>query len=147
MTLQKIKEMKDIYNHFNINNMLDRQYKLTPAFYIKQRKNRSFIIGSKKYKIFLVGDIIEFLFVFKSVPLLFSGICIAIRRKAFCVPDVTLILRNVIMKVVIEVTVSFFYNRVYKLKFLDYKRKFYFFNKNKIFFIRKRLNRESRVGD
>jgi ribosomal protein L19 len=139
--------MKYLYNYFNIDNLSDRKYKLTPAFYIKQRKNRKFIKGSKKYKIFIVGDIIEFLFIFKSVPLLFSGICIAIKKKSFLVPDVTLILRNIIMKVAIEVTVSFFYNRIYKLKFLDYKRKFYFFNKNKIFFIRKRLNRESRIGD
>jgi len=133
--------------YFRIQNNLERQYKLTPAFYIKQRKNRNYIKGSKKYKKFLVGDIIEFLFIFKSVPLLYSGICIAIKRKSFLVPDVTLILRNVIMKVAIEVTVSFFYNRLYKLKFLDYKRKFYFFNKNKIFYIRKRLNKESKIGD
>jgi ribosomal protein L19 len=139
--------MNIVYRYFNINSLLDLKYKLTPAYYIKQRKNRTFIKGSKKYKRFLVGDIIEFLFVFKSVPLLYSGICIAIRKKSFLLPDVTLILRNIIMKVAIEVTVSFFYNRVYKLKFLDYKRKFYFFNKNKIFFIIKRLNRESRVGD
>jgi len=132
--------------YFRIQNNLERQYKLTPAFYIKQRKNRNYIKGSKKYKKFLVGDIIEFLFIFKSVPLLYSGICIAIKRKSFLVPDVTLILRNVIMKVAIEVTVSFFYNRLYKLKFLDYKRKFFFFNKNKIFYIRKRLNKESKIG-
>jgi len=137
----------NIYNYFKINDLSDRYKKLTPAFYIKQRKNRKNIKGSKKYKQFIVGDIIEFLFVFKSVPLLYSGICIAIKRKSFLVPDVTLIIRNVIMKVAIEVTVSFFYNRLYKLKFLDYKRKFYFFNKNKIFFLRKRLNRESRIGD
>src|SRR3954470_11902953 len=105
-------------NYFRIQDNLERQYKLTPAFYIKQRKNRKNINGSKKYKKFLVGDIIEFLFIFKSVPLLYSGICIAIKRKSFLVPDVTLIIRNVIMKVTIEVTVSFFYNRLYKLKFL-----------------------------
>ena len=139
--------MENIYKYFNIDNLTERYNKLTPAFYIKQRKNRITIKGSKKYKKFLVGDIIEFLFIFKSVPLLFSGICIAIRKKTFLVPDVTLILRNVIMKVAIEVTVSFFYNRLYKLKFLDYKRKFYFFNKNKIFYIRKRLNKESKIGD
>ncbi len=98
--------MEYLYNYFNIDTLLDRKYKLTPAFYIKQRKNRNFIKGSKKYKVFIVGDIIEFLFVFKSVPLLFSGICIAI-KKIFLVPDVTLILRNIIMKVAIEVTVSF----------------------------------------
>ena len=139
--------MNFIYNYFDSKELITKQIKQTPAFYIKQRKNRSLIKGSKKYKNFMVGDIIEFLFVFKSVPLLYSGICIAIRKKSFLVPDVTLILRNIIMKVAIEVTVSFFYNRIYKLKFLDYKRKFYFFNKNKIFFIRKRLNKESRVGD
>jgi len=140
--------MKDIYNYFDQKKAINLEVKEhTPAFYIKQRKNRNLIKGSKKYKSFVIGDIIEFLFVFKSVPLLYSGICIAIRKKSFLVPDVTLILRNIIMKVIIEVTVSFFYNRVYKLKFLDYKRKFYFYNKNKIFFIRKRLNKESRVGD
>jgi ribosomal protein L19 len=140
------KKMFDIYNYFESKAITTSHIKLTPAFYIKQRKNRSFIKGSKKYKTFVIGDIIEFLFIFKSVPLLYSGICIAIRRKSFLVPDVVLILRNVIMRVAIEVTVSFFYNRIYKLKFLDYKRKFYFYNKNKIFFIRKRLNKESRVG-
>ena len=136
--------MQNIYTYFE---KKAHQTKLTPAFYIKQRKNRAFIKGSKKYKVFLVGDIIEFLFLYKSVPLLYSGICIAIRKKSFIVPNTTLILRNIIMKVAIEIIVSFFFNRIYKLKFLDYKRKIYFFNKNKLFFIRKRLNRESRVGD
>src|ERR1700743_2245943 len=112
--------MEDFYNYFNKITLLEK--------------------SSKKYKIFEVGDIIEFLFVYKSVPLLYSGICIAIRRKSFLVPDVILILRNIIMRVAVEVIVFFFYNRIYKLKFLDYKRKFYFFNKNKIFFLRKRLN-------
>src|ERR1700749_740636 len=139
--------MMSIYSYFNKINYKDKLIKLTPAFYIQQRKNRNFIKGSKRYKTFLVGDIIEFLFIYKSVPLLYSGICIAIRKKSFLVPNTTIILRNIIMKVAIEITVSFFYNRLYKLKFLDYKRKFYFFNKNKIFFLRKRLNRESKIGD
>lgn len=139
--------MQNIYNYFNNTDLLTTKSKLTPAFYIKQRKSRQNIKGSKKYKIFVVGDIIEFSFVFKSVPLSFSGMCIAIKRKSFILPDVIIVLRNVIMKVPIEVTVSFFLNRIYKLKFLDYKRKFFFFNKNKIFYIRKRLNRESKIGD
>lgn len=142
-----IQKMKNTYNYFNNINILTTTSKLTPAFYIRQRKNRKTIKGSKKYKIFVVGDILEFFFVYKSVPLSFSGMCIAIRKKSFVLPDVILILRNVIMKVPIEVTVSFFFNRVYKLNFLDYKRKFFFFNKNKIFYIRKRLNRESKIGD
>jgi len=80
------------------------------------------------------------------MALIFSGICISIKKKNFILPDVTLILRNIIIKTSIEITVSYFYNRIYKLKFLDYRRKFYTFNKNKLYFIRKRVNQESRVG-
>lgn len=138
--------MLSLLNYFNNKNLYQKSL-LTPAFYIKSRKNRTFIKGLKKFKKFVVGDIIEFVFFFKSVPLLFSGICLAIKHKLFMAPDVTVILRNVIMRVGIEVTFSYFHNRVYKLKFLDYKRKFYFFNKNKLYFIRKRLNRESKIDD
>ncbi len=119
--------MKNIYNYFNLTIPLEKNLKQMPSFYIKQRKNRKLIKGSKKYKVFSVGDIIEFLFLYKSVPLLYSGICIAIKYKSFLIPDVTLILRNIIMKVVVEITVSFFYNRIYKLKFLDYKKKIFIF--------------------
>lgn len=118
---------------------------ILPKFYIKQRKYRNLIKGSKLLKFFKIGDIIEFVFYFKCIPLIFKGICIAIKRKYFIVPDVTLIIRNIIVKVGIELTVSYYYNRLYKLKFLDYKRKFFNFNKNKLFFIRKKVNRESQV--
>lgn len=123
-----------------------KEFKLKPDFFVKQRKNREFIKNSFKFKIFKVGDILQFIFFFKNMALVFSGICISIRKKNFILPDVTLILRNIIIKTIIEITVSYFYNRIYKLKFLDYRRKFYTFNKNKLYFIRTRINQESRVG-
>jgi ribosomal protein L19 len=138
--------MESVFNYFELKNLQQKSL-LTPSFYIKGRKNRQFIDGFKKVKKFVVGDIIEFVFFYRSVPLIFSGICLAIKKKSFLAPDITVILRNVIMRVGIEVTFSYFHNRVYKLKFLDYKRKFYFFNKNKLYFIRKRLNRESKIDD
>ena len=119
--------------------------KLTPAFYIKKRKNRKKISGTTSLRFISIGDILEFVYVYKSIPLIYKGICIAIRRRFFIEPDVTLILRNVIMKIGIELTVSYFYNRLYKLKFLDYKRKFYNYKKNRLFFVRKRVNREIQV--
>jgi ribosomal protein L19 len=131
------------FNYFY--NNPNKKLKLTPAFYIKQRKFRDLIKGSCLLKLFKVGDIIEFVYHYKCIPLIFNGICISIKYKYFIKSDVTLILRNVIMKVGLELTVSYYYNRLYKLKFLDYKRKFYNFNKNKLYFIRKRVNRESKV--
>src|SRR6185369_9921654 len=123
----------------------NKKLKLPPSFYISKRKNRPFIKGSILYRIFTVGDILDFVYFYRSLPLIFKGIFISIRKKNFMMPDVIITLRNVIMKVGLELTVSFFYNRLYKLRFLDYKRKFYNFSKNKIFFIRKRVNRASKV--
>lgn len=119
---------------------------ITPEFYIYQRKHRSLIPKSFKLKKILIGDILEFVYFFKTSPLVFSGICIAIKRKSFVVSDLVIILRNIVLKTGVELTFSYFYNRAYKAKFLDYKRKFYNFNKNKLYFIRYRMNRESRVS-
>jgi len=114
-------------------------------YYIKQRKQRRNIHNSKCFFQFKIGDIIEIIFYYKCTPLIFRGLCIAIRKKSFIVPDVIFILRNIIMKIAMEVTVSYYYNRLYKLKFLDYKRKFSTFNKNKLFFLRSRINRQSQI--
>jgi ribosomal protein L19 len=88
---------------------------------------------------------LEFAYFYKNAALTFSGICIAIKKKSFILPDLSLILRNIIIKTGMEITYSYFYNRAYKQKFLDYKRKIFTYNKNKLYFIRDRLNRESRV--
>ena len=113
-------------------------------FYVKLRKDRDLIQNSYIIKKFLIGDVLEFVYFYKSTALTFSGICIAIKKKSFKLPDLALILRNIIVKSGVEVTLSYFYNRAYKLTFLDYKRKFYTYNKNKLYFIRERLNQESR---
>ena len=126
--------MDFIYSYFDVEPKEKLNLVLTPDFYIKQRKNRDFIKNSFKIKKFLIGDILEFVYFYKHIALTFSGICIAIKKKSFTIPDLSLILRNVIIKTGIEVTLSYFYNRAYKLKFLDYKRKFYTFNKNKFVF-------------
>jgi ribosomal protein L19 len=133
-----------LINYFYKDN--NKDFKLKPDFFVKQRKNRPLIKNTLKLKMFEVGDILEFIFFFKNMALIFSGICISIRKKNFILADVTLILRNIIIKTILEITVSYFYNRIYKLKFLDYRRKFYTFNKNKLYFIRKRVNQESKVG-
>src|SRR5687768_17731816 len=73
--------------------------KIELAYYIKQRKKRLLIKDSKLLKIFRIGDIVELVFYYKNIPLIFRGICIAIKRKYFILPDVILILRNIIVKI------------------------------------------------
>jgi len=60
---------------------LKKEFKIKPEFYIQERRNRPFIKNSLKLKMFKVGDIIEFIFFLKNMALIFSGICISIKKK------------------------------------------------------------------
>ena len=60
-------------------------------------------------------------------------------------PDTTLLLRNVIMGVGIEITASYFYNRVFNLSLSDYKRKEFIYTRSKLFYVRYRMNKSSRI--
>ena len=75
----------------------------------------------------------------------FEGICISITKKSLVKPDVSLILRNVILGVGVEFTVSYFFNRVYNLSLSDYKRKDFIYKRSKLYYVRQRINRASRI--
>jgi len=60
-------------------------------------------------------------------------------------PNASLILRNVIMGVGIEIAVSYFYNRVYRLTVADYKRKQFIYRRAKLYYLRQKMNVASRV--
>jgi ribosomal protein L19 len=87
----------------------------------------------------------EFVYYYKNASLVFKGMCIA-KKKSFINPFLVFILRNILIKTGLELTILYFFRRAYNSKFLDYKRKFYFFNKNKLYYIRDDYNRKSRVG-
>jgi len=109
----------------------------------KIRKNvKGFI---KNTSIFSAGDILKVVFFCKNMPFIFEGICLGVSKRKFLLPDVAFILRNVIMGVCLEVTFSYYYNRLYTLRINDWKKKFNFFYRSKLYFIRKRLNKESKV--
>jgi len=58
---------------------------------------------------------------------------------------VSLTLRNVLLGVGIEYTLSYYYNRVYQLHVQDYKRKRFVYRRAKLYYLRQKLNRASRV--
>jgi ribosomal protein L19 len=75
----------------------------------------------------------------------FEGLCISLKKKNFKLPDVTFILRNVIMGIGVELTISYFYNRLFNFRISDYKRKSLNYKRTKLFFVRNKLNRASRI--
>jgi ribosomal protein L19 len=125
-----------INNYFKKNIALNLNKNHFLKIFMSIRKNRLCISLSLNFKKINVGDIIELIFKYKNLPITFSGIIIAIKKKAFKVADVMLIVRNILMKIGIEVMASYYYNRLYRLKILDYKRKAASYVKNKLYFLR-----------
>jgi|ERR1700733_1086419 len=107
------------------------------------RRHRKSVKGLKESFIFNAGDIVKVVYFRKSYSYVFEGICFGIRKKGFIMPNTSFFLRNVILGISIEMIFLYFYKRLYFLKLYDYKRKFSFINRNKLFFLRKRSNKKS----
>jgi len=78
--------------------------------------------GFLKVNIFLVGDFLSIVFFSKNCPFPFEGICIGIKNKSLLSPDASFIIQNNLVGVLITVILSYYYNRVYNMMFLYYKK-------------------------
>jgi ribosomal protein L19 len=112
-------------------------------FTMAQKHSR--IIGFCYVLQFLVGDVVEVAYYRQNIMFKFEGVCISVRRKGFVLPDLVFTLRNVVWGVSIEMTFSYFYHRLFDLVRNDYKRKSNLIRRSKLYYVRNRLNRESRV--
>lgn len=130
--------------------MLDNQFFLLESSnftkkFINQRKRRDNVCNLVEALAFNPGDVVVVVYWKEYIVYRFEGLCIAIKKRSLKNLDVSLILRNVILGVGIEVTVSYFFNRVYNLSLSDYKRKEFLYKRSKLFYVRKRINRASRI--
>lgn len=66
---------------------------------IKQRKNRSNVLNLLNVFKFTVGDILVVTYWKDSINYRFEGICISIKKKSLSNPNVSIILRNIVMGV------------------------------------------------
>jgi len=114
-------------------------------FLITSRKRRGFISNWVDLFKFSTGDIIVIVFWKEYIVYRFEGLCISIKKKSLMKQNVSLVLRNVILGVGIEVTVLYFVNRVYNLSLSDYKRKEFSYKRSKLYYVRSRINRSSRI--
>jgi len=107
------------------------------------RKNKRM---QSPYIYFNRGDIIAITLWIKRYKFRFEGICLGYKNKGFKNPEMTIILRNVIEKVGVEILSSYFYNRLYlNTAILEYRRKALWYKPAKIKFLRNRENQATRI--
>ncbi len=117
-----------------------------PTFAIKLAKKKWSVAGLHMVSQFIVGDVVSVVFRNKSFGYSFEGICLGIKKKFLIGPESSFILRNILGGVGIELLISFFYNRIFLLKISSYKRKKLFYGHARIYFIRYKLNKHSRIS-
>jgi ribosomal protein L19 len=112
---------------------------------IERKSRRNNIFFSYNLLKFSVGDILIVFYWVKGLLFRFEGICIALKKKNLLNVNTTLILRNVLSSIGVELAISYYYNRLFYLKFSDFKRKKFIYNRAKLYYLRNKLNRESRI--
>ena len=76
----------------------------------------------------------------------FEGIVLAQKNKTFSKPNTRINLRNVLLSTGVEVTASYYYNRLFKgITISDYKRKRFSYRSAKLYYLGLRKNRATRV--
>ena len=128
--------------YFNLIKTIDKKREL-----IKERKNRKPILDNLNLgKKFTRGDILTVNFWSQTCRYHFEGICLGVKNKNFVNPNVTVILRNVLYGTGVELTISYFLNRLYRnISMADYKRKRFLYKSSKLFYLRTKRNRASKV--
>lgn len=123
-------------NYFKSNNIVKDTI-------IERRSNRINIYSSLLK--FSVGDVLIVFFWVKGLLYRFEGICICIRKKNIKKVDSSLILRNVLGSIGVELCISYYFNRLFYLKFSDFKRKKFIYRRAKLYYLRNKLNKASRI--
>jgi ribosomal protein L19 len=97
-------------------------------------------------KFYIRGDIITINFWVKSYNCHFEGICISLKNKNIINPNVKIILRNVIIGVGIEMQAAYFLNRLYlNIYVSDYKRKQNKYRPSKLYYLRDKKNKATKI--
>jgi len=130
-------------NYFLLNNKLkDKKKEL-----INLRKKRNCILNKPSMgKIFTRGDIITVNFWSKTFRYHFEGICLSLKKKNLIKYNVTLTLRNILFSIGVEMSMSYYSNRLFKNTFMsDYKRKNFNYKLSKLYYLRLKENQATKI--
>jgi len=101
--------------------------------------------SSSTFTFFKSGDILVVVYCKETIIYRFEGICIALRHKCLQQVNTALTLRNIVFGIGIELCITYYFHRIYFLSIMDYKRKQFRYKKSKLYYLRGKINRASRI--
>ena len=105
--------------YFNVEDKLIYKH----SYILKNRQHRKNFFNWNKILQIQPGDILSIIFRKRSIIYRFEGICMSIKNKKLLNLNSSILLRNILFGISVEFTFSYFYNRIFFLQVLDYKRK------------------------
>ena len=117
---------------------------------INKRKQRKFLMNIliliNTSKFFNKGDILTITYLTKTILCNYEGICLSLKNKFFKKPIINVVLRNVLSKIGIELTISYYLNRIFRNMLMsDYKRKRIKYRTSKLYYLRLKKNKISKI--
>ena len=117
---------------------------------INKRKQRKFLMNipilRNTSKFFNKGDILTITYLTKTILCNYEGICLSLKNKFFKKPIINVVLRNVLSKIGIELTISYYLNRIFRNMLMsDYKRKRIKYRTSKLYYLRLKKNKISKI--
>lgn len=110
--------------------------------WINIRKNQKIL---KNLDFFKRGDILTITFWHKSYNYYFEGLCIAL-KKNFNNINIMIFLKNILQNTIIEFIGPYYLNRFFLKTFIsNYKRKQLWYKKSKLYYLRKKENKASKI--
>ena len=126
-------------NYFKLNLFVEKNKKE----WINIRKNQNNI--NKKFNNFNRGDIITITFWHKSYNYYFEGLCYGL-KKTFNNINLIVLLKNVLQNTIIEFIGPYYLNRFFLKTFIsNYKRKQLWYKKSKLYYLREKENKASKI--
>jgi ribosomal protein L19 len=114
---------------------------------IISRRKRKFILNKPiNGKFFSRGDIMTINFWIKTYNYNFEGICLGLKKKKLISNNSTLVLRNILFNIGIELVISYYNYRLFCNTLMsDYKRKKYYYRSSKLYFLCYRKNQATKI--
>lgn len=109
--------------------------------FIKTRRNRVRILN--KLVQFTRGDVVSINYRLKGIGFVFTGVCIAVKKKSMLLNNTTFKLRNILGKVAVEIHFNLYSLCRGFYTLLNFARKKIYYKSSKLYYLREKPNKES----
>lgn len=107
------------------------------------KQTRVLVKGTTNLVRFTRGDVLAINYRLRGFGFSFTGLCLGVKFKGLLQFNTTILLRNIIGRVAVEISLAMYSLVCFGFKVLDYAKKRFAYRKSKLYYLRDRVNLET----